>query len=394
MNKVKTKNSFRVFFSRIIKFIYTHAYLLWILPINNKKIVFQSFFGEHGYADNGKYITDKLMEYDGLSIIWLVQKKDESIFPNNVKQVNRRSIRALFELATAKVWVNDQRSVWVPPKRRSQTYIMVWHGGVVPIKMVEKDAERHLPKEYIKNAIRDSKRTDLMIAGSQLDINLIRHSFWYDGEILLSGLPKYDNYFKEMKYDNSRINEYFDLNSNDNIFFYAPTFRKEFNKNIYQLDYEQITSALHKKFGGNWKCMIRLHPNIKNRFSELNLPKSVIDASQYSDAQELIMRSEFVVSDYSSTIIEGMLAKKNVFLYTPDLDQYLVNDRGMYNSPYELPFSVAKNQLEVEQIIYKFNKIEYEQKIEAYMISNKIDISGTGSQQITDFILNKLRNRE
>lgn len=391
MNKNSYKNNVRRFFSKIIKFIYTHSYFLWILPINKKKIVFQSFFGEHGYADNGKYVTEKLLEYNELSIIWLVQKKDKTTFPNNVKQVNRRSIRAIFELATAKIWVNDQRSVWVPPKRSSQTYIMIWHGGVVPIKMVEKDAERDLPKEYIENAILDSKRTDLMIAGSQLDINLIRKSFWYDGDILLSGLPKYDNYFNEMNHDSSVMNEYFGLNSDDKVFFYAPTFRKLFDANVYKLDYAHIVNGLHEKFGGNWRCIIRLHPNIKDHFSELDLPKEVIDASQYPDTQELIMRSKFVVSDYSSVVIEGMIAKKNVFLYTPDLDEYLMHDRGVYNSPYELPFSIAKNQLEIEQIIYDFDEFEYSKKIENYMRSNKIDMSGTGSQQVADFILKKIR---
>ena len=103
------------------------------------------------------------------------------------------------------------------------------------------------------------------------------------------------------------------------------------------------------------------------------------------------MRSKFVVSDYSSVVIEGMIAKKNVFLYTPDLDEYLMHDRGVYNSPYELPFSIAKNQLEIEQIIYDFDEFEYSKKIENYMRSNKIDMSGTGSQQVADFILKKIR---
>lgn len=391
MNLKSYNNSLKRLFPKIIKFVYNHMYILWILPINNKKIVFQSFFGERGYADNGKYISEKLLESNDLSIVWLVQKVGDPMFPTKVKQVNRKSIRAIYELATAKIWVNDQRNIWVPPKRSAQTYIMVWHGGVVPIKMVEKDAISELPGEYIKNAITDSKRTDLMIAGSQLDINLIRSSFWYNGDILLSGLPKYDNYFNKESHDNSVVNTYFELNSNDNVFLYAPTFRKEFDASVYKLDYERIIKALHGKFGGVWKCMVRLHPNIKGHLDELKLPGEILDASQYPDTQDLIIRSKIIVSDYSSIVIEGMLAKKNIFLYTPDLDEYLKYDRGMYKNPYELPFSIAKNQSEIEQIICDFDEHKYRKKIEKYMKINKIDKSGTASKQVADFILEKMK---
>ena len=77
--------------------------LMHILPINRKKILFQSYYGEY-YNDNPKMISQAL-EGKGLDLVWAVTKPLDC--PAEVRQVNTSSLRYFYELATSKVWVDN-----------------------------------------------------------------------------------------------------------------------------------------------------------------------------------------------------------------------------------------------------------------------------------------------
>jgi CDP-glycerol glycerophosphotransferase len=111
----------------------------------------------------------------------------------------------------------------------------------------------------------------------------------------------------------------------------------------YSIDYHRLINNLTTKFGGEWKVLLRLHPNLERRYKNISLDSDVIiDASQYQDINELIIASEILITDYSSCMFDAMVAGKIVFLFATDIDEY-DKDRGRYFEFADLPFSLAVN---------------------------------------------------
>lgn len=360
-------------------------YLSRIFPIKKNKIVFDSMDGK--FSDNGKYVALELIKLSNkIELIWLADKKFYKDFPQDIKVVNRSSIKKVYELSTAKIWVGNYREPSYVRKRKKQFYINLDHGGTV-LKMVENDAKDTLPKSYIAQAKHDSKLCDLMISDSEFRTKLIPNTYWYKGEILECGLPKAqllyesDSKLKEKIYSNLKI----DLKYK--IALYAPTFRSDHNYD-YGFDYIKIERALKEKFGGEWVILRRMHPGITDiKFSS----DKVMDVSGYADMQELLFVSAILITDYSGTMFE-MLRNTNryVFIYANDMDSY---DRGLYFELSDLPFLIASNIKTLEKNILCFDKKKYQENVSEFI--KKIGLKDSdASKNIAKRILQEISKEE
>lgn len=96
-------------------------------PLQNK-VVFDNMTGK-GFGDDPKYIALALLRKSkNLELIWLVKSNSNNNLPIEIKPVKLNSLAALYHLATARVWVDNQRGVFnLAPKRKGQFYIQTWH---------------------------------------------------------------------------------------------------------------------------------------------------------------------------------------------------------------------------------------------------------------------------
>ncbi len=107
--------------------------------------------------------------------------QDDTIKIDGAKVVKETSMKAIYHLATAKLWIdNSRKREWII-KRKGQYYVQTWHGNVC-IKTIEKDAEDYLDKPYIRCAKHDSQMADLMISGSKFRTKNYRSAFYYKGK--------------------------------------------------------------------------------------------------------------------------------------------------------------------------------------------------------------------
>lgn len=125
---------------RIRHFFFVLIYYIFrVFPIKKNKVVVSCYDGK-GYGDHGKYICNELLTRDAdLEIVW-PSGNPEDVFPAGVRPVKFRSIRAVYEQVTAKIWIDNKRKKDFVRKRKGQYYIQVWHGGL-GIKKVEMDAQ-------------------------------------------------------------------------------------------------------------------------------------------------------------------------------------------------------------------------------------------------------------
>lgn len=349
--------------NKIISMIF---YLFRVFPINNNKIVIASFGGK-GYGSEGKAIADRLMEArNDLDIVWLVRNPDEKL-PKDIRGIKFASIKAIYEQVTAKVWIDNRRKPGYVRKRRGQYYIHTWHGGGPCLKWVEKDASDTLPREYIEYAINDSKMANLMVSGSDWRTKNMRDSFWYDGEIAKCDL------FKKIKSESesdikSKVYNFFDeLDDNDHFLLYAPTFRADKNLECYNMNFSKVIDTLSNVYGGTWKVIVRLHPSIASLDGFMHYTDKVLNGSQYSQIEDLIIATDFLVTDYSGCIFDGFKLKRKVILYALDLEHYLSKERGMYFDIHSLPAPLCQNMNEFLECLKKFDEAKYEKDRSAFV---------------------------
>lgn len=367
-------------------------YILRIFPIKKNKIVFSNFDGK-GYGDNPKYIYKELKKIKEIDAVWLISdERYKEGFPSDIRIVRNRSIWKFYELATARVWVDNCRKSAYVRKRKHQYYIMTWHAGLC-IKKVEKDAEEVLDKDYIASAKRDSKRIDLMISNCKWCTDLYRRSFWYTGEILEGGTPRNDIFFHTDYRREQEIRKYFGVEEETKLVIYAPTFRKDFSMDGYHLDIQNTLKSLEQRFLGKWKLFLRLHPSMRQHMRlEEKISSFVIDVSEYGDIYELLAMCDILITDYSSISFDFANSRKPVFLYATDMEAYN-KDRGTYFDLKRLPFPFADSNRGLENTIINFDTNEYLEKLESFFSKVYLWESGYASKNIADKIVEYLNER-
>lgn len=368
----------------LIKIISLPLFFFRIFKINNKKIVYVNFTGK-GFGDNPKYIYEEINKRNNEYIhTWLINKnnvkKDE--FPDNIKLVNIYSLRALFELATAKVWINNSRFDQYVVKRKEQLYIQTWHGGLA-LKKIEFDAEDKLSDYYKKVMLNDNKMIDAILSNSEFCTEMYKRGFKYNGNIMLSGSPRNDALINNLELNKSKVRKKFNISSKTKILLYAPTFRNNYDKNPYDINFNNLIKKI-QLVGEDWKVFIKLHPRLQGSNISKKFDSKYINVTDYPDIQELICACDLLVTDYSSTMFEAMIIDKPVLLYANDIESYL-DERGMYFSFDELPFELCKNNNEISLLNKNFfSNIESNYKI----FKEKIGLheKGDASKIVVDYI--------
>lgn len=364
------------------------------LPINKRKIVFDSYFGK-GYCDNPKAIADEIIRQNlEYKLVWLTNNYCN--MPPKICQVKYGSPEAMRELATAKMWIFNARGVIHPKKRNKQVYLHTWHAGYV-VKLIEKEAEDRLNDSYLSVAKLDGSITDAVVSSSSFFTSIYKNSFWLreNTEILEIGTPKNDVIFDRKKKQmlERSIRARYSIDANKKIVLYFPTFRDDGKLDHYSLNYSKIVETLNKKNGGEYIVLVRLHPNLakyalSRSFIE-QLGNDAINVSDYPEACELFGMAESLISDYSGVLIAFALQKKPIYIYAPDLDEY-IKERGL-NRLYDIiPCKKCVSNEELIDEIRNFDEVSYQKQLnEFFDIIQPFDY-GDASAKTVDWIKKKL----
>lgn len=375
VNQVKKNLDRNSFLFNALRAIYTFLRVVYqgglslvfrLFPIKGNKIVINNHHGQ-GYGDNAKYIVEELLksniDYD---IVWLLKgkTKEEAGLPEKIRAVRFGSVKNIYEMTTARLWIENNRIYQYLFKRKGQFYLQTWHGGL-GLKKIEGDASYGASKRYIKYARRDSAMTDLYISNSKHLTDIYRRAFWYKGKVLEEGYPKNDILFSEKEVFRSKLRKTYSLSSQCRILLYAPTFRDDSELSAYDVEFDTLIDNLSRREGEEWEVMVRLHPklNVPN-FHEV-FGSEIVDASCFPDMQELVLGVDILVTDYSSCMFDSAIAKIPTFIYASDVTRY-VDERGFYFALRELPFPIAVNTLELVNNISGFNFSCYFKQLEGF----------------------------
>ncbi len=333
------------------------------LPIRKNKIVVQSYLFK-GYSDNLKYIVENLLE-DDVQVVWGVLGATEAkTLPKKVKPCKFNSLKFIYHLATAGVWLDNCRKDFAY-KKRKQLYIQTWHGGGAQ-KRVEKDVVDALDAEYVRKAKKDGKYTDVMLSDSRFVTELYYRSFWFDGYVAEIGTPRNDILMQPNDEAKRKVYEFFGIDESKKILLYAPTFRKNLSFEPYDIDYSKLLPALKERFNEDFVVFVHLHPNVANKFDDLQYDNvNVFNATPYPDMQELVVSADIMISDYSSVNYEFALRRKPALRFATDIDEYM-QDRALYFDIREYPFPLSENNAELQDLVLHFDENDYLEALEAF----------------------------
>lgn len=351
--------------------------IFFVFPIKNNRIFFSAYSGRQ-YSCNPKYISDWIEQNykDEFEIIWAFNEPDAfSYLKNrNIKCVKFKSIKYLYYLLTSKIVIDNVESWSILPKRTGQYVINTWHGGGAykGVGLKRKDTSETLDK----NMLRKNERISIYLSSSKVFSQMtLRESFQYNGKIMECGMPRNDLLIKNDENKKNIIKEKLGINKKTGIVIYAPTFRHDL-KYKYMLNYEKTLNALKNRFGKEWIMLIRTHYYLQSEKIESSRVKNVSD---YPDMQELLLISDVLITDYSSSIWDFSLMKKPCFLFMPDYNEY-IDEREFYTPIQDWPYPASFSMEDLEDKIIKYDHEIAKKRILNHHIKLGICESGMASE--------------
>ena len=331
---------------------------LKLLPVKSKRALFLSFRGKQ-YSCNPRAISEKLGSIAGgrVEIVWAFHEPERfrKLVPQGVKVISDRGFKFIYYALTSRVVCTNTYYKPHIPRRRAQFYLRTWHGGGAYKKV-------SYPKGLMGRYIRlQQQGASLYLSSSEAFTKMtLRESFGYKGEVLEAGMPRNDPLVNgDWRRIAENVRRELGLEGKK-ICLYAPTYREKDKKVPKVPDAERLRDALKERFGGEWVLLSRGHHADKN-----GVPfASDMDVSAYPDMQPLLMAADALITDYSSCIWDAALVPKSVFLFVPDIDEYL-SDRDFYTPIDTWGFPVSKDDDALISNILAFDEAAYQKRVSA-----------------------------
>ena len=174
------------------------------------------------------------------------------------------------------------------------------------------------------------------------------------------------------------------MDSATKVVLYAPTFRDDFRTDVYNLDLALVSKSLSDRLGGEWRILVRLHPNVMKE-NIVKLTPDSIDVTSYPDMQELLLVADVLITDYSTIIYDMAIMRKLILLYAPDLDDYK-NNRGLKPIYFNLPSRINQSNDELMEYICRLDLDEYKKRLDEFLSHVQIFDDGKASQRVVERI--------
>ncbi len=365
----------------------------WIFPIKKQQVFFSAYEGKQ-YSCNPKAVFEKICldsYFKNFTFVWEInnQKKQDLITDHRVKFVKHNSFKYFYAILTSKFIITNTGIAARIPLRKSQININTWHGGGA-YKRVGHAINNDISGDLTELNIASSQTTHFL-SSSEIFTNVMMDSVSIPKEHFApTGMPRNDIFFDAERCNSLRkeILKKYNLNENDFLILYAPTYRGSVGENTFSFDLTplyNLRTEIEKKFEKKAVLMIRMH-----YYSDENCQnENAVSVSDYPDMQELLAAVDMLITDYSSSMWDFGLSGKPCILYTPDLKDYDL-DRGFYTPPNSWPGILCETENDLIASINSFDEENYKQRLKNYFSEMHSFDKGNATEKVLELIKKEL----
>ena len=379
------------------------------LPVKKDRVLFMSYYGH--YSDSPMYVSQRMHELKPeLEQVWLVSDKYRDSVPDYCTKVKYNSLESRKYYGSAHVIVDNtycEKESYVladdPDSKKvaeffrfcndkkSQKCYTTWHS--TSVKKMGIDIKGSNIRDFFCPGV-------TMLLDSDFNIDLLSRLTFNKLKYVKIGCPRNDVLYNIDPETVRKTKEELGIPLDKKIFMYAPTFRESDgdNKNILMsgieqmkaIDFDRLFDALNKKFGGDWVFVCRFHYHVQQMvdWEDINrrYPGKVINGNKIDEMSRMLMITDILVTDASSSSIDFSITGRPSFLFFPDLDHYVNEERGMYFSLDELP-SCAVTFEEFLENIKNFDPKKHEEFIDKLNKKCNFIHNPNSARDIAEYIL-------
>lgn len=375
------------------RFLHFILHIFWLFPIKRNRIFLLNELS-FKYGDNLKYLNEYIKNnYKcAYEVIFPLYSSAEAA-REHFAYVKPLSLRYFKYILTSKVIITNAGGISYLPVRRTQLVINTWHGGG-PYKKTGGALFNN--KWYLKELKMQRKNINYMVSSCKICSDEENSAMLFDNNACLPfGMPRNDIFFNTDLPLRKKVFACYNISEDTKIVLFAPTFRtntSDFTSSktyhVSDIDYEKLLLILKKKFGGDWKLAIRLHPKLRN--VEIDIT-SALNFTNYPDMQELLYIADVVITDFSSLMWDFSLTKRPCFLYADDLEEYEM-EHGFYMPSCKWPYPIAKTNEELINNIENFELSKYQDNVDKHHKDCGSYEHGEACEKILNLINNNNHN--
>ena len=308
---------------------YTVLTRLLRVRVRPQRILFLSD-SRSDFSGNFGFLRDELLvQASDADIIGVLKPRRDAARPF------RDQLRLPWLMATAQTIVLDDFYPIVYPVRiRPETkLVQVWHAAGA-FKRVGW-ARAGLPGGPTPGSIIHKNYTDATVSSEGIRAEYAESYGIAVDRVHALGVPRTDVFFDagEVRRADIAVRERYGIAPETKIVMFAPTFRGNGQLSAH-FDYDSVDwDGLAEQLGDGWAVFVKMHPFVPPLTTARPTLRRIVDVSADREITELLMASDVLVTDYSSTIFEFALLRRPMVFFCPDLEEYTAG-RDFYR-PFE-----------------------------------------------------------
>lgn len=362
-------------------YFYCCSFLIRLLKLivktDDRLILFVSYGGRY-FNESPRCLYDKMKtdsRFSGYTLVWAF--RNPSLFPEVDNKIKIDSIKYFVTALKARCWVtNVQIERGLDFKGKNTFYLNTSHTNLPKICGSSASQE----KTFTSKA---DNKCDFYCVQCELEKELFKN----DGKIVeITGFPKNDILANYTKQQQSEIRNRLGVPAGKKVILYAPTFREGYLKDRdVKVDFKKWERVL----GGDYIVWFRAHPIFASKVELDPDSNFVIDMSNYSDNNDLMIAADILISDYSGILTEFGVQQKPMFCYAYDYDDYVIT-RGLF---FDVREDLPGGYMDEDQLLdyMKNGDMKEIMKIVDAFRNKYIQVYGNATEKCLDLIYQNIR---